>query len=460
MPPVRFQISQLSIVPAQSSPRRRAPCPPGAVVEQPASLLAENSGSIVRPVAASRCARGRAAQRLAEVRRPPALPDDHRAHRLPGRASQTRTDSRWLVTATASIRAAARRTGTRRSRPPRFARSGGVLLDPARLRERDRHRPARASRRRRRRSSTRSPSCSSCPDRSRACACAPSSMLARPPGACAGGPVCRATRRRGCAAVSAGSARAGTRPSRSGANTPGTPRSACASDESSTTTSATAPPSPPYTVCSSIVTMGPRSAAASIAAVSIGRTVDMLIDGRRPHPRPREVSAASRARQTMIPFAMSVTSRPLRSDGRAADLEAGGLSVHVRHRHAAHADEDRTVELRDRADGLRRLHRVGRHDHRHASDRPHPGDVLDRVVRRARARRRPCRSTSRKLDVVPAVGEIDLDLLERPPGQEAARRRRRRESSRRWRALRSTPTMFCSAMPTLISRSGKRRGTP
>ena len=44
-----------------------------------------------------------------------------------------------------------------------------------------------------------------------------------------------------------------------------------------TTTSATALPSPPWTVCSSTVTIGPRLAASAIASRSIGRMVERFI---------------------------------------------------------------------------------------------------------------------------------------------------------------------------------------
>ena len=113
---------------------------------------------------------------------------------------------------------------------------------------------------------------------------------------------------------------------------------------------------------------------------------------------------------------------PRAEAGWAADLEAVGIRVDDGHRQAAETKEDRPVERGDRANGLRRFDRVCRHDDRHAGNRPRPRDVFDGVMRGTELAVRHAARHPTELDIVPAVGEIDLDLFERPPRQEAGSR--------------------------------------
>ncbi len=101
----------------------------------------------------------------------------------------------------------------------------------------------------------------------------------------------------------------------------------------------------------------------------------------------------------------------LPQDGSPACLKAVSLRVHVRHRHAAHTEEDRPFGGGDRRHGLARLQRIGRNDDGQIRDDARPGEILDRVVRRAeRAVGQPARHAAH-FDVALAVAEVDLHLF-------------------------------------------------
>jgi hypothetical protein len=145
-PPVRFHTSQLSIVPAHSSPPAARWPPSGHASSSQRILPAEKSGSMVRPDRSSRSSRAprrRSSSQNGAVRR--------HCHTITGpmgrpvARSQTSTDSRWLLMPTAS------------TCEPRGAREAlvdcvldgapqreGILFDPARLREPDVDGPAGA----------------------------------------------------------------------------------------------------------------------------------------------------------------------------------------------------------------------------------------------------------------------------------------------------------------------------
>jgi hypothetical protein len=109
------------------------------------------------------------------------------------------------------------------------------------------------------------------------------------------------------------------------------------------TISATAPPRPPRTECSSTVTIAPVAAASTMADSSSGVRVDRLIT-RASTPSSASASAAASARCTMTPLAMIAMSWPARRISALPISKLGVGAGQRRHRHAADADEHRTVE--------------------------------------------------------------------------------------------------------------------
>ena len=223
-PPVRFQSSQLSIVPAHSSPRSARAVAIGDGVEQPADLAGgeQRIDRQAGPLFDDRL-QAALAQRLAERRRSAALPDDGRADRPAGRAFPDQ-DGLALVRRSRRHRhvGPVRAPGTRRRRPRHCARArrascstqpgrGNAIVD---RRVRARH----DVRRRRRRGA---PSCSSCPDRSRGRAVRPCRLAPHQRPRAASRMPCR---RRGR------SAPAGTRRSRSAQTRPARRAGASAPD--------------------------------------------------------------------------------------------------------------------------------------------------------------------------------------------------------------------------------------
>ena len=107
-PPVRFQTSQVSTVPKQSSPRSARSRAPGDVVEDPADLRAGEVG--VEDEAGLLAEERLVAGRLRRSQRPggaPVLPDDRVVDGPPGPRSQTTVVSRWLVMPIAAMSPAA-----------------------------------------------------------------------------------------------------------------------------------------------------------------------------------------------------------------------------------------------------------------------------------------------------------------------------------------------------------------
>ena len=64
------------------------------------------------------------------------------------------------------------------------------------------------------------------------------------------------------------------------------------------------------------------------------------------------------------------------------------------------------------------MRRIGRHDDAEPVDGPQPAQILDRVVRRPESTIGHARTYAAKHDREAVVGDVDLDLLERPTGQE------------------------------------------
>ncbi len=139
-PPVRFQSSQASTLPAHNSPFAARACPSGMWSSSQRSLLAENIGSIWRPVRSCRnTPRLRAFSSLQNAALRWHCHTTHGPSGLPVARSQTSAVSRWLLIATAA------RSGRCKRREalldgcagaaPDFQR---VLLHPARLRVADR----------------------------------------------------------------------------------------------------------------------------------------------------------------------------------------------------------------------------------------------------------------------------------------------------------------------------------
>ena len=348
-------------------------------------LLAENSGSIVRPVFCSIVALQAAAPQLvAERRRPAALPDDAGAERTAGAAVPDQ-HGLALVGDGDDVRRQRRRgeAGLDR-RPRRCARARPDPAPPSRLRERDRDRPRRARHhaagvveqqhlRVRRalvdREDVRGAPCSVTPARGR-------------------GPRRECPRRRGRSA----SSRKLAEPV--GANTPGTPSMRMRVGCDSTTTSATALPKPPYTVCSSTVTIGPRRRLGDALAIDgpnrrqieHGRADAVLLQQPRglerarhgdaggderhvgavaQQRRPADLERTARRRTRPGPACGSGAGRPVRRSAAAARTAAGGL--------------DRDRPARSPSCWRSRASRPG----------PRSSDAS------AQARRTPCRSTSR-----------------------------------------------------------------
>src|SRR6202042_938449 len=70
------------------------------------------------------------------------------------------------------------------------------------------------------------------------------------------------------------------------------------------------------------------------------------------------------------------------------------------------------------ADCLGGLEGVGWYDDREVGDGPQPGQVLDRVMRRAQLAVGQARALPAQDDACLAIGHVRLDLLERPAGEE------------------------------------------
>ncbi len=124
-PPVRFQSTQLSTVPAHSSPAA-ARARPSGIASSSQRILRCREQRIDRQsglrLDAAPAGRGAAASsQNADVRRH--CQTMHGPSGRPVARSQTMTDSRWLVTATASGLQRDPRPGRRRSRPRRCARA-------------------------------------------------------------------------------------------------------------------------------------------------------------------------------------------------------------------------------------------------------------------------------------------------------------------------------------------------
>ena len=167
-PPVRFHVSQLSMVPAHSSPFAARRRPSGSESSSQRILLAEKSGSIVRPVRCS--SKGRAPLRRSSSQKGAVRRHCHTItgpSGAPVARSHTSTDSRWLLMPTASTEMPGTHARHSSIASSTVRHSGQrVLLDPSGLREADVDGPAGSRRRRRPARRTAGPSCWSCPGRS------------------------------------------------------------------------------------------------------------------------------------------------------------------------------------------------------------------------------------------------------------------------------------------------------
>ncbi|MNL36267.1 hypothetical protein D3C87_1583380 [compost metagenome] len=102
-----------------------------------------------------------------------------------------------------------------------------------------------------------------------------------------------------------------------------------------------------------------------------------------------------------------------------ADLETRIIALQRRHRHAADAHEDRAVHGSGRADRLLGLPGVGRHDQRQVVEQPQPGHILDGVVRRPQFAIGDAARLADQFYVDVGIGDVRLDLLHGPAGDEA-----------------------------------------
>jgi hypothetical protein len=104
-----------------------------------------------------------------------------------------------------------------------------------------------------------------------------------------------------------------------------------------------------------------------------------------------------------------------------ADLEFGVLALERGHRHAADAHKDWTVDGGGGADRLLGLPRIGRDNEREIGEEAQPGHVLDGVVRWPELAIGDAARLTDQLHVDIAVGDVGLDLLQRPPSEETRR---------------------------------------
>ena len=103
----------------------------------------------------------------------------------------------------------------------------------------------------------------------------------------------------------------------------------------------------------------------------------------------------------------------------AAELEDVAFRQEVRHADAAQTQEHRAVVGGRPGGRRRRLDAVGGRDDRHIRQRPDPGEVLDRVVRRSELAIGHAGTDAAELHIGLRVGDVGLDLLERAAGEEA-----------------------------------------
>ena len=105
------------------------------------------------------------------------------------------------------------------------------------------------------------------------------------------------------------------------------------------------------------------------------------------------------------------------------------VSGHRRYFEPADAQEDRRGRCGRPTHRSAGLGRVGRHHDAEAGDRPQPGQVLDRVVGGTEFAVRDAGAHAAEHDRGLAVGDVRLDLLERPAGEERRRRANERHVS-------------------------------
>ena len=413
---------------------RRAP---GRRRAASAPWCAENIGSSGRPLSrAHRLVGSRRAARRSR-RGPLVLPAEHRPERLARRAVPEQ--QRLALGAEADRGDAPRRrvSARRRPRPGRCAQiSFGVLLDPAGPRVRRRDGRARRARRSRRARSTSTAlvrcvpwsmariSRSGASLRSRAAAAMPSAVrpkwssrkLALPVGANAGA-------RRGCA--SAPGWCWATQARDRGAEAAGDDRLLGGDDARAS--------------------RAPRRAR---VASSSGSTNGMLITRAADARRRAAGSAASSARETIVPIGdhrdvVAVASAGSR--GRARTARRPAVTSGTLKRGDAQVQRAGRSSTAQRTAARVCAGSAGTTTSRSAIARS-PGQVLDRVVRRAELAVGHARALAAEHDVVLAVGDVGLDLLERAAGQERRGGARRTGSARRWpgrRRRRRGPARRC-----------------
>ena len=181
---------------------------------------------------------------------------------------------------------------------------------------------------------------------------------------------------------------------------------------------ATAAPRPPVVVASSAVTIpAVWAAAVRMASVSSGST-NVMLRTRASMPSRRSSSAACQRARDHRPGGDDRDVVPVSQLDGLAGQEGRAGRRNVGHREPGDAQVARTEVSRGPADSLDRLGGVRRYDHREVGDGAQPGQIFDRVMRRAEfpvghAGALPAQDNARL-----TVGDVNLDLLERPAGQE------------------------------------------
>ena len=203
-----------------------------------------------------------------------------------------------------------------------------------------------------------------------------------------------------------------------GANERGTPRIRSRAGWCCAVSEATAAPRPPVVVASSAVTIpAVWAAAARMAPVSSGST-NVMFRTRAPMPSCRSSVGRVQGPRDHRPRGDDGDVVPVRQLDGLAGPEGRAGRRDVGHREPGDAQVARTRVGRGPADRGDRLDGVGRHDHREVGDGAQPGQVFDRVMRRAELAVGHTGALPAQHHVRLAVGDVGLDLLEGPAGQE------------------------------------------
>ena len=104
---------------------------------------------------------------------------------------------------------------------------------------------------------------------------------------------------------------------------------------------------------------------------------------------------------------------------RLARPDHPGGHIQIRHRHAAQAQIDRTVMHRRPFHRRWRFPRIGRRDDGQGVQRPQPGDIFNRMVRRPQLAIIHARGLRDQLHIETSVSDVCLDLFQRAAGQKA-----------------------------------------